>query len=170
VVNKPRAASDSTSQTDDSPNRSPEHSPEHGGALYCLSYVSTQSRPMSTDDLVRLLQHSREANAKIGVTGMLLHRGDSFFQILEGGEEEVRGLFETISRDERHERVEVVTEGPVTSREFSDWQMAFIELDDQDLSAMPGFSEILKNTPEAREFLQSLSRSKKLALLFSILD
>lgn len=125
---------------------------------------------MTSDDLVALLSHSREANAKIGVTGMLLHRDDSFFQILEGGEEEVRGLFDIISRDERHERIEVVTEGPVTSREFSDWQMAFIELDEQDLSAMPGFSEILKNTPEAREFLQSLSRSKKLALLFSILD
>ncbi len=166
MVDKPRAASGSSSQTGDSP----DHSPEHGGALYCLSYVSTQSRPMTGDDLVGLLRHCREANAKIGVTGMLLHRGDSFFQILEGGEEEVRGLFETISRDKGHERIEVVTEGPVTSREFSDWQMAFIELDDQDLSAMPGFSEILKNTPEAREFLQSLSRSKKLALLFSILD
>ena len=170
MVDKPRAASGSSSQTGDSPTHSPERTPEHGGALYCLSYVSTQSRPMTGDDLVTLLSHCREANAKIGVTGMLLHRGDSFFQILEGGEEEVRGLFDIISRDERHERIEVVTEGPVTSREFSDWQMAFIELDEQDLSAMPGFSEILKNTPEAREFLQSLSRSKKLALLFSILD
>lgn len=174
MVEKPRAASDPASQTDESPEhapeRSPERSPEHGGALYCLSYVSTQSRPMTSVDLLGLLKHCRESNARIGVTGMLLHRDDSFFQILEGGEDEVRGLFAKISRDERHDRIEVVTEGHVTSREFTDWQMAFIELDDQDLSAMPGFSDLLSNTPEAREFLQSLSRSKKLALLFSILD
>jgi hypothetical protein len=48
--------------------------------------------------------------------------------------------------------------------------MAFIELDNQDLSAMPGFSDLLRNTPAAREFLQGLSRSKKLALLFSVME
>ena len=61
-------------------------------------------------------------------------------------------------------------QGGIGAREFSDWQMAFIELDGQDFSAMPGFSDLLKRTPQARDFLQSLSRSKKLALLFSVLD
>ncbi|MEE4279572.1 MAG: BLUF domain-containing protein, partial [Halieaceae bacterium] len=95
---------------------------------------------------------------------------DSFFQILEGGEDEVCELYETIAADPRHDRIEIVTEGPVESREFTEWQMAFIELDGQDYSALPGFSDILKNTPEAREFLRGLSRSKKLALLFSVMD
>ncbi len=144
--------------------------PEHGGAIYCLSYVSTQTRPMGNEDLLKLLHEARENNARLGVTGILLHRDDSFFQILEGGEEEVRQLFECISKDKRHKRVEIVTEGPVGEREYTDWQMAFIELDGQDYSAMPGFSDMLKDTPEAREFLRSLSRSKKLALLFSVLQ
>jgi hypothetical protein len=125
---------------------------------------------MSADDLRGLLEHARDKNARLGITGILLHRGDSFFQILEGGEEEVRGLYETIAADKRHQRVEIVTEGPVSEREFTDWQMAFIELDGQDYSAMPGFSDMLRNTPEAREFLRGLSRSKKLALLFSVLQ
>lgn len=144
--------------------------PESGGTLYCLSYVSTQVQPMDNDKLVELLEQARAKNARLGITGLLLHRDDSFFQILEGGEAEVRGLFEQISLDQRHGRVEVVSEGPVTAREFSDWQMAFIELDGQDFSALPGFSDLLKNTPGARAFLHSLSRSKKLALLFSIID
>ncbi|GAB5414646.1 MAG: hypothetical protein Cons2KO_22490 [Congregibacter sp.] len=138
--------------------------------LYCLSYVSTQVHPMSNEELLELLDHARETNAKLGLTGLLMHRGDSFFQILEGGYEEVQGIFEKISKDSRHQRVELVTEGYVSTREYSDWQMAFVELDGQNFSAMPGFSDILKQTPEAREFLSSLSRSKKLALLFSVMD
>jgi len=161
VEDKPRAA------TAPSQARS---APEHGGALYCISYVSTQAYAMTSDDLRGILEHAREKNARLGITGVLLHRGDSFFQILEGGEEEVRGLYETIAADTRHQRVEIVTEGPVSEREFTDWQMAFIELDGQDYSAMPGFSDLLRNTPEAREFLRGLSRSKKLALLFSVLQ
>ena len=161
MVDLPRAAT-ASSQADGNP--------EHGGALYCLSYVSTQSRPMDNDKLVELLEQAREKNARLGITGLLLHRGDSFFQILEGGEDEVRGLFAQILKDRRHGRIEIVAEGPVRAREFSDWQMAFIELDGQDFSALPGFSDLLKNTPAARDFLHSLSRSKKLALLFSIID
>ncbi|MEM9313551.1 MAG: BLUF domain-containing protein [Pseudomonadota bacterium] len=144
--------------------------PEHGGAIYCLSYVSTQTQAFGNGDLLQLLHAAREKNARLGITGLLLHRDDSFFQILEGGEEEVLQLFERISKDERHQRVEIVTEGPVGAREYTDWQMAFVELDGQDYSAMPGFSDMLKATPEARDFLRSLSRSKKLALLFSVLQ
>jgi len=161
VVARPRSASD--------PAQS-QGGPEHGGALYCLSYVSTQTQSMSETAMVELLTHCRAKNADLGITGLLLHRDDSFFQILEGGEEEVRSLFEKISADERHERVEVLSEGPTSTRDFMDWQMAFIDLDGQDFSALPGFSDVLKNTPESREFLRSLSRSKKLAMLFSILD
>lgn len=165
MVKKPRAAP-ASSQAD----YGSVSSPEHGGALYCLSYVSTQTRPMSNSDLLGLLELSRERNARLGITGLLMHREGSYFQILEGEEEEVRALFAKIEADGRHDRVEVVTEGPSGSRDFSDWQMAFIELDGQDFSALPGFSDVLKNTPQARDFLRSLSRSKKLALLFTILD
>jgi hypothetical protein len=143
---------------------------DSGSALYCLSYVSTQSYPMKTADLLAMLEPARDKNARLGITGLLLHRGDSFFQVLEGGREEVESLFATIAADPRHKRVEIVTEGLVAAREYADWQMAFIELEGYDLSALPGFSDVLKDTPAAREFLRSLSRSKKLALLFSVME
>ena len=136
--------------------------------LFSLSYVSTQCRPFPADELQLLLLKARSFNDAKGITGLLLHREDSFFQILEGDEAAVRELFASICEDPRHERVEVVAEGAITSRDFNDWQMAFIELDGQDLSALPGFSDILKNTRTAKAFLQSLSRSKKLAMLFSV--
>lgn len=141
-----------------------------GLTLYSLGYVSTQTRPMNNEQMLEILDVARDANAQLGITGVLLHRHDSFFQVLEGAEEEVKGLFEKISRDTRHERVEIVTEGPIRNREYNEWRMAFIELDGQDFSAMPGFSDLMRNTPAAREFLQTLSRTKKLALLFSVID
>ncbi|MFK7830876.1 MAG: BLUF domain-containing protein [Congregibacter sp.] len=138
--------------------------------LYCLSYVSTQSQSLGNADLLVLLEHAREKNTRLGLTGLLLHRGGSFFQVLEGGYKQVISLYKVIATDTRHQRVEVVSEGPISSREYTEWQMGFVELDGQNFSAMPGFSDILKQTPEARDFLHSLSRSKKLALLFSVMD
>ncbi|EED32400.1 Sensors of blue-light using FAD family [gamma proteobacterium NOR5-3] len=144
--------------------------PLQESTLYSLGYVSTQTRPMDNDAMLAILETARRKNASAGITGVLLHRHDSFFQVLEGGQEEVKAVFEKIRSDGRHERVEVVTEGPIQSREYNDWRMAFIELDGQDFSALPGFSDLMRNTPAAREFLQTLSRTKKLALLFSVMD
>jgi len=140
------------------------------GTLFSLGYVSTQTRPMNNEQMLEILEDARRNNARLGLTGVLLHRHDSFFQVLEGERAEVKALFEKIRVDPRHERVEVVTEGPIRGREYNDWRMAFIELDGQDFSAMPGFSDLMRNTPAAREFLQTLSRTKKLALLFSVMD
>ncbi|MEM6300171.1 MAG: BLUF domain-containing protein [Pseudomonadota bacterium] len=141
-----------------------------GGELYGLSYVSTQKQEMGNEDLLQLLMDARTKNGDSDITGLLLHRGDSFFQVIEGQQTSVQELFDRIRKDDRHHRVEIVTEGPIGEREYADWQMAFVELDGQDFTSMPGFSDLLKNTPEARDFLSTLSRSKKLALLFSIME
>ena len=147
------------------------HAPEpREGGLYALSYVSNQAAAMDNAALLKLLDQARRRNAALGITGLLLHRENCFFQVLEGDREEVVGLFEQIASDKRHRRVEIVSEGPIRAREYSDWRMAFIELDGQDFTAMPGFSDLLKATPGAREFLHGLSRSRKLALLFSVMD
>jgi hypothetical protein len=143
---------------------------DSGSTLYCLSYVSTQSVHMGNDELLQILDKARDKNTSLGITGLLMHRDDSFFQVIEGERDAVMTLFDTIRKDPRHRRVEIVTEGSISSREYSDWRMAFVELDGQDFSAMPGFSDLLKNTPAAREFLRSLTRSKKLALLFTIME
>jgi hypothetical protein len=159
VVETPRARPSSTRDAAD----------PGAGTLYCLSYVSTQRQPMSGAALRDLLEQARGFNVNHDISGLLLHRNDSFFQILEGEETVIKDLYARIASDTRHQRLEIVAEGPIEHREFADWQMAFIDLDGQDLSALPGFSDLLLDTPSARAFLQSLSRSKKLALLFSML-
>jgi hypothetical protein len=134
--------------------------------LYHLGYVSTQTRPMTSADLLALLTRAREANSKRNVTGLLLHREDSFFQVIEGAEQEVLAVFEQVKRDPRHQRVEVLFQGACDKREFSDWRMGFIELDGIDVSALPGFSSFLVDDAEPRHLLRELTRTQRLMLLF----
>lgn len=134
--------------------------------LYHLGYVSTQTRPLSGDDLVTLLRQARARNQANGVTGLLLHREDSFFQVLEGKQEQVMQIFSSIERDPRHHRVEVLFQGPTATREFDDWRMGFIELDGIDVDRLPGFSDFLSSGAESRQFLKELTETQRLMLLF----
>jgi hypothetical protein len=139
---------------------------ESPGALYQLGYVSTQTRDMQAADLIELLNFARETNRKLGVTGLLLHRQDSFFQLIEGRKEVIEALFARIAADPRHRRVEMLFEQPVAEREFPDWQMGFLDLDEVDVSLLPAYSRFLVDESEPRRFLRDLTRGKRLALLF----
>ncbi|MDJ0738595.1 MAG: BLUF domain-containing protein [Gammaproteobacteria bacterium] len=134
--------------------------------LYHLGYVSTQTRPLSADDLVALLKQARARNQANGVTGLLLHREDSFFQVLEGNQEQVMQIFSSIERDPRHNRVEVLFQGPTATREFSDWRMGFVELDGVDVDRLPGFSDFLASGAGPRQLLKEFTETQRLMLLF----
>lgn len=134
--------------------------------LFHLGYVSTETQPLLPDDLASLLREAAGRNQGLGITGLLLHRDDSFFQVLEGDAENVRQVFESIQRDPRHHRIQVLFEGPITSREFADWRMGFLDLDGIELDQLPGFSDFLFNKAEPRRFLEELSQAKRLMLLF----
>ncbi len=54
------------------------------GKLYRISYASTQTAPFSASDLIEMLQSARAHNEAANITGVLLHRQDSFLQIIEG--------------------------------------------------------------------------------------
>lgn len=138
--------------------------------LYQLGYVSTQTRAMKGADLIRLLNFARDENKKAGISGLLLHRQDSFFQVIEGSEENVNALFKRIQADKRHQKIEVLFQGATQSREFPDWQMGFLDLDDVDVSLLPGFSNFLFDDAEPRRFLRELTRGKRLALLFRVMN
>ena len=135
-------------------------------ALFHLGYVSTETQPHSMEQLVALLQEAREVNGSRDITGLLLYREGSFFQILEGPEQAVRQIFGRIEADPRHEQVRVLFTPETQNREFADWQLGFLNLDGVDVSALSGYSDFLNRDAEPREFLENLSRGKRLALMF----
>ena len=58
------------------------------------------------------------------ITGALMISEDAFVQVLEGDETEVRALFTTIARDDRHDQVRVLEEQDAVDRTFGRWAMA----------------------------------------------
>ena len=97
--------------------------------LFRIVYCSRNSIPGSPEVVAAsvdsILQASRRNNARDGVSGGLLFSRNSFAQVLEGPVDAVEAVFERIQCDERHSEVSVVQSGPITSRDFSEWSMAY---------------------------------------------
>jgi hypothetical protein len=138
--------------------------------LYHLGYVSTESGDMGTQGMVDLLKKARRINTERSITGLLLHREKSFYQVLEGSEAEVKRTFDSIARDHRHTAVDVLFEGTTEEREFPDWQMGFLNLDGVDLETLQGYSDFLSREDNPKDFLENLSRGKRLALMFRSME
>ena len=138
--------------------------------LFHLGYVSTETGDLGSSGMVELLKEARLTNTSRNITGLLLHRDRSFYQVLEGSEDVVRETFEGIEKDERHTAIDVLFEGAVEEREFPDWQMGFLNLDGVDIAALRGYSDVLTREDNARDFLENLSRGKRLALMFRSME
>ncbi|MEM1154133.1 MAG: BLUF domain-containing protein [Pseudomonadota bacterium] len=137
--------------------------------LFRLAYASTQTKPMGASDLIGMLNQARANNLRENITGVLLHRDDSFMQVIEGDKQAVLDLFNLIQDDPRHKKIELLAQGVAQEREFSDWQMGFLELDEVDVTLLPGFSNFLNENDSPRTMLKLLSQSERLMLLFKVL-
>ena len=67
--------------------------------LFHLGYVSTETGDLGADGMIELLTEARKANSSRGITGLLLHRERSFYQVLEGTEAEVLARAPLLLRD-----------------------------------------------------------------------
>jgi hypothetical protein len=129
-----------------------------------LIYASTATRPFDRPELVSLLQKAREANARIGVTGMLLHEAGNFFQVLEGDAAVVEQLFAKISSDERHHKATKIMQEPIAERSFEDWTMAFTEITRAELATIDGLNDFFGRGAMFAQL--GTGRAKKLVTAF----
>jgi hypothetical protein len=105
-------------------------------------YVSRSSYPFTDDDLANLLMTSRSNNARLGITGMLLHREGRFMQVLEGPDEAVRERLAVIARDPRHTAVHTIVDERVEDRLFPAWTMGYRAVTDDLASVIPGYADV----------------------------
>lgn len=110
-------------------------------------YSSTTDHDWTQDELVDLLEWSRGWNLENGVTGLLLYRDCAFMQFLEGDEATVRGLFDRISVDRRHQDVDMMWSNHAERRRFGEWTMAFRELTEHPV-AEAGYNRALSEAVE----------------------
>lgn len=95
---------------------------------------------MQMDDLDDMLECARESNAEVGITGALVYVDGCFLQILEGKAEDVLELMGRISRDVRHEKLEVLQQGRVSAAVFTDWDMAYVSATPEQVAQWAGLS------------------------------
>ncbi|ROS48105.1 BLUF domain-containing protein [Frigoribacterium sp. PhB24] len=122
-------------------------------------YVSRSSYPFTDDDLANLLMTSRSNNARLGITGMLLHREGRFIQVLEGPDEAVRARLAVIARDPRHTAVHTIVDERVEDRLFPAWTMGYRAVTDDLAAAIPGYADVFGTGTGGRDRLSNLSPS-----------
>ena len=101
--------------------------------VHCI-YTSVQAQTLTDADIAKLVKDSREKNADRGLTGILLHVGDTFFQVLEGSPEVVERLYHSILADPRHKHITRIIQEPIPRRFFSDSLMTLATLSPSELA------------------------------------
>jgi class 3 adenylate cyclase len=115
-----------------------------------LTYLSKFTRELSTDEIASIGKRSAERNSREGITGVLLTIGDMFYQVIEGKEAVIDDLFKRISRDDRHTNVvSICTENDVNTRNYPDWGMKIINLDEETGELLGIVKDMLANIAAA---------------------
>lgn len=96
--------------------------------MYHLIYSSEAKEAMTLTTLVVLLMQARALNERQHVTGALVYGDGQFMQVMEGEEDVIKDLYARVVNDPRHHDVRTLAEGPIASRSFAQWSMAFGEV------------------------------------------
>lgn len=93
--------------------------------LQQVIYVSRMTKSADVaKTLENILQSARKNNAKLSVTGLLVHDNESFLQVLEGEEKILDTLYAVIERDKRHDQIKLLLRQDIEEKEFGEWSMA----------------------------------------------
>ena len=101
-----------------------------------LVYCSVAKPGLTQQDISDILNVAQKFNSKNNLTGCLIYYEDEFVQILEGEEKSVKDLYRKIQKDDRHSEVTLISEEEQEERTFSDWNMAYFELDNDHLDRL----------------------------------
>ena len=85
-------------------------------------YIST-APTLPREEVDAILDISARNNPARGITGLLLFNGRNFLQLLEGEEDEVASLMESITGDPRHSGVSVLDHRAINERTCPAWAM-----------------------------------------------
>jgi FAD-dependent sensor of blue light len=88
-----------------------------------IVYISSASNPFSDAELRRLANNASVKNGALGISGLRVHSGGNFIQVLEGEEMAVMSLYSRISADHRHADLRPLLRRPAANRLFPEWGM-----------------------------------------------
>ena len=115
--------------------------------LVRLLYVSRSVHPETPEQTESILASAREHNLAHGITGVLCYGGGIYLQALEGGRNQVNGLYTQIVKDPRHKDVVVLAYEEISERRFGGWTMGQVRLDKLNPSIVLKYSETAELDP-----------------------
>ena len=104
--------------------------------LRSIAYSSSTTGTLLDKELERLLVDARSFNQSVGVTGVLLYNGASFFQYFEGDTVACEKVFERIMGSSLHHSIHTLVDRSVPVRYFSNWTMGFSTASSSQLLAL----------------------------------
>lgn len=90
-----------------------------------LLYRSSGRHDHFIHDCTEILAIARARNASIGLTGFLHAEEGVFVQWLEGPEDALMSVVDSIMDDERHRDITIYARGAIGERQFPSWTMGF---------------------------------------------
>lgn len=104
--------------------------------VFYLTYASriTWQAGMNKNIFADIYHTANQFNATQDITGFLCFGDGYFFQYLEGEESKVRALYDNICQDKRHTKVTLLSTGYLESKNFEQWDMAFINIHNSNIS------------------------------------
>jgi hypothetical protein len=94
-----------------------------------LLYISQAARGIAAEQVQSILTSAQRNNPPAGLTGVLVHGGGLFMQVLEGPEQAVLRQYVKILDDRRHSDCRILYISPASDRIFEKWSMGLIDSD-----------------------------------------
>jgi len=135
--------------------------------LIHLIYISSATSWPSENDLKALLEQSRVRNLRQNITGMLLYNNAIYLQVLEGSEEDVHDIYNSILKDTRNNGNVTLVEEKISQRDFPNWSMGFKNLKSCAPEELPGFQDIFNGKLDKELAVENTSKTLDLLIGFS---
>lgn len=90
-----------------------------------VMYTSSSIKDLSDQELEDILEKSRKNNNAKKVTGLLIVKGRTFLQCLEGEEADVSYIYNKILNDNRHTNIIDLVDENIEERLFPEWSMGY---------------------------------------------
>jgi len=104
--------------------------------------MSVQAQTLRDSDIEELLFNAREKNKRLAITGVLLLIQGKFIQYIEGYEEDIDKVYESIKVDTRHNDLLLLDSGYIDKRQYNSWSMAYRKVQNSEITDILGYSEL----------------------------
>lgn len=121
--------------------------------IHRIIYASSAKSGLTKKDIEDILDVCRRNNSTLNITGVLFFSDGEFVQVLEGRKSDIQDLFSKISKDDRHENIEILIDEDVDNRYFSQWAMAYAVMDENDFRSIGGSFDI-RTISDFKTYLQ----------------